>query len=94
MRNVIRFTAFALLAIAGVAVQAARAQSGGPYRIERAVVAGGGRPAAAGTYQLSGTFGQSATATLQSAGYAMFDGFWSPVTPTVSDRIFANAFEP
>lgn len=95
MRNVNWFTALAVLALASAAVTAARAQSsGGPYRIDRVVIASGGSPAGGGPYQVSGTFGQAAIATLQFGGLAMFDGFWSPVTATVGDRIFANGFDP
>ena len=95
MRSPIWFVALVVLALASAPTPSARAQSaGGPYRIDRVVIAGGGSPASGGVYQLSGTFGQAATATLHADSYAMFDGFWSPVTLAISDRIFANGFDP
>jgi hypothetical protein len=95
MRGFPRLVSRAVLALAGVASLAAEAQSsGGAYRIDRVVIAGGGSPMSGGPYQVSGTFGQAATATLAASGYRMFDGFWSPDSLATSDRIFANGFDP
>lgn len=95
MRNCRMQIALVVLATASAGFNDAHAQSsGGPYRIDRVVIAGGGSPASGGVYQLSGTFGQAETATLRADSYAMFDGFWTPVTLTLSDRIFANGFDP
>ena len=95
MRNSLRLAALAALALATAELTVVHAQSsGGPYRIDRVVIAGGGVPASGGSYQLSGTFGQAATTTLSASTYRMFDGFWTPVTLTLSDRIFANGFDP
>ena len=83
------------LATAHGLIPAAVAQSsGGPYVIDRLAIAGGGGPLSGGAYQLSGTFGQYATATLAASPFTMFDGFWTPVSLTRPDRIFANGFDP
>lgn len=67
--------------------------SGGRYRMESAVIAGGGATLSGGAFQLSGTLGQPATAVLAAPNYRMYDGFWVPAT-ALSDLIFANGFDP
>lgn len=67
--------------------------SGGPYRIKASVIAGGGRPIAAGPFQITGTIGQAATSTLAGGGHVLFDGFWAPVGGVQGDRIFTNGFD-
>ena len=95
MRGFRRLASRAVVVLAVAASLAAEAQSsGGTYRIDRVVIAGGGSPMSGGPYQVSGTFGQPATATLAAAGYRMFDGFWSSESLATSDRIFANGFDP
>jgi hypothetical protein len=95
MHGFTRLASRAVLALAAAASLAAEAQSsGGAYRIDRVVIAGGGSPMSGGAYQVSGTFGQAATTTLAAGGYRMFDGFWSPESLAASDRIFANGFDP
>lgn len=87
-------TALAALITGGLYAALALAQSGGPYRIAPATIAGGGGAIAGGPYQLSGTLGQPATATMNAGSYRMFDGFWSPVGGAASDVIFSNGFDP
>lgn len=90
-----RMALLAAIAATQAPTPAALAQSsGGPYAIDRVVIAGGGTPLAGGPYQLSGTLGQAATATLAASPFTMFDGFWTPVSLSASDRIFANGFDP
>jgi hypothetical protein len=89
--------AFLLVALAtahGLMPSAVAQSSGGPYVIDRVAIAGGGSPLGGGAYRLSGTLGQSATATLAASPFTMFDGFWTPVSLSTSDRIFANGFDP
>lgn len=94
MRHVLKVTSLAAFALGTALAPAVFAQSsGGAYVIDRVVIAGGGSPMSGGSYQLSGTFGQAATATLSAAPYLTFDGFWTPVSLTLSDTIFANGFE-
>ena len=81
------------LALPDSFVAPARAQSGGPYRIDPAVIAGGGATLSGGQFRLSGTIGQPATATLSASAYRLYDGFWTAASPS-SDLIFANGFDP
>jgi hypothetical protein len=93
MRNVRRIGLAAGLAL-GLAPGLAPAQAaGGPYVIDRAAIAGGGATIAGGSFRLSGTFGQPATAQLAAGGYRLYDGFWVPAGP-LDDTIFANGFDP
>jgi len=94
MRHVLKVASFAAFALGSAVAPTVLAQSsGGTYVIDRVVIASGGSPMSGGSYQLSGTFGQAATATLSAVPYLAFDGFWSPVSLTLSDRIFADGFE-
>ena len=81
------------LALPGTFGAPARAQSGGPYRIDPAVIAGGGATLSGGQFRLSGTIGQPATSMLSASTYRLYDGFWAPASPS-SDLIFANGFDP
>jgi hypothetical protein len=68
--------------------------SGGPYHIERSVITGGGGSLNGGSFQLSGTFGQSTTAPLSGSGYGFYGGFWPPVAGSApTDLIFADGFD-
>lgn len=67
--------------------------SGGPYRIDASVIAGGGASLSGSTFRLSGTVGQPATARLVAGGFRLYSGFWAPAGPQ-SDEIFANGFDP
>jgi hypothetical protein len=67
--------------------------SGGPYRIEPVVIAGGGGPITGGNYQIVSTLGQSASGTMAGASYALFAGFWSPVGDLTGESGFTNGFE-
>lgn len=81
--------------VASILVAEAGAQSsGGAYRIERSVVAGGGGSSAGDAFRLSGTFGQSATASLSATGIDLYGGFWPLAGSAPTDLIFANGFEP
>jgi hypothetical protein len=94
MRHVLKMTSLAALLLSSAIAPAVLAQSsGGTYVIDRVVIAGGGSPMSGGSYQLSGTFGQAATSTLSALPYLAFDGFWTPVSLALSDRIFADGFE-
>jgi len=80
--------------VASVFLADAGAQSSnGAYRIERSVVAGGGGSAAGDGFRLSGTFGQSATASLSAAGFGLYGGFWPLAGTAPNDLIFANGFD-
>ncbi|HET7161830.1 MAG TPA: hypothetical protein VFI32_04085 [Rhodanobacteraceae bacterium] len=83
------FYAIALLVCGAIAISASAQSSGGPYRIERSAIAGGGATLAGGAYRLSGTFGQAQSATLSASNCRFYNGFWAPV----SDGIFANGFD-
>ena len=86
-----RFPPILALAIAGVFATHAGAQSsGGAYRVDRVVVAGGGGTTGAAPYELLGTFGQSATTTLSAAGYRLDGGFWAA---GLADPLFVDGFE-
>lgn len=92
--NRVRRTMAAVLILGATFVAQVSAQSsGGQYRIDPVVIAGGGGPIAGGNYQITGTFGQPATATSAGGSYALFDGFWSPVGGVAGDFVFANSFE-
>jgi hypothetical protein len=78
----------ALLLAAGSA-QAPAQSSGGPYRIDPAVTAGGGSTIAGGHYRLRGTLGQAATRTLSGGRFSLHDGYWA-----TDEFIFHSGFEP
>jgi hypothetical protein len=80
-----------LVAVSICAMSAGAQPSGGAYRIERGVIAGGGGSLSGGTFQLRGTFGQSTTAPLTGSGYGFYGGFWPP--NFLGDRIYADAFD-
>lgn len=73
-------------------MQSGAQSTGGQYRIDPAVIAGGGGPAVGGSFQVNHTIGQAATALLAGAGYTFQSGYWSPVDGT-GDSIFRNGFE-
>jgi hypothetical protein len=73
--------------------QASAQSSGGPYRIEPVVIAGGGGPIAGGNYQITSTLGQPASGVLTGGSYAIFDGFWSPASFVFGDFVFADGYE-
>lgn len=56
------------------------AQSGGPFQIEKSVIAGGGATAAGGLFSISGTMGQPVDtgATLGGVPFILHGGFWTP----------------
>ena len=93
MQRLYTITLVLALAAIGAFAASARAQSGGPYRIDPAVIAGGGATLSGGQFCLSGTIGQPATATLSASTYRLYDGFWAAASPN-SDLIFANGFDP
>lgn len=81
------------LIVLGAFSPSAPAQSGGPYAIAPATIAGGGGTLTGGSFKLSGTIGQPATTTLSAASYRLQDGFWAPASAAPNDTIFANGFE-
>lgn len=83
-------TTAALLSAAGN--HTAVAASGGSYVLDPSVIAGGGATLSGGSFRLSGTVGQTATATLSASGFILHDGFWTGQAPT-TDTIFVNGFE-
>lgn len=84
----------AILAGAGAASVAGAQSAGGPYVVDPVVVGGGGATLTGGTFSLSGTIGQPATAQLIGSGYTLYDGFWAPAAAPTDDLIFANGFDP
>lgn len=81
------------VAFAAAASGAVAATSGGSYSIDSSVIAGGGATLSGGAFRLEGTLAQPAISELSAAGYSLYTGFWAPRGP-VSDRIFANGFDP
>lgn len=86
--------ALAIVAGASVASTAGAQSAGGPYVVDPVVVGGGGATLTGGSFSLSGTIGQPATARLDGAGYTVYDGFWAPAAAPTNDLIFANGFDP
>jgi hypothetical protein len=83
----------AAIALASIAELHAQS-SGGQFTISASVIAGGGSPISGGSYQITSTLGQPATAILSSGGYVVVDGFWAPVGGVATgDVIFANGFD-
>ena len=62
--------------------------SGGPYRIDSAVIAAGGGTQSGGGFQLRGSFGQRVIGVAATSGYELNSGFVG-----VDDRVFHNGFE-
>ncbi|HMM68015.1 MAG TPA: hypothetical protein PKC03_13840 [Dokdonella sp.] len=87
-----RVGVFLLLAGAVCTMPSGAQSTGGPYRIDPAVIAAGGGKMAGGSLQISSTIGQPATALLAGAGYTLQGGFWSAAESN-SDSIFANGFD-
>ena len=83
--------AFGMLGMFSVGVPAQ--PMGDPYAIPRYAISAGAATLSGGSFRLSGTVGQPATASLAGSGYRFYDGFWTPETPP-GDRIFANGFDP
>lgn len=92
-RTCTTLTAAALILGATFVAQVSAQSSGGQYRIDPVVIAGGGGPIAGGSYQITSTLGQPAGATLAGGSYTLFDGFWSPIGGVGGDFLFANGFE-
>ncbi len=72
--------------IAAALFAAVNAQSGGPYAIEKSVIAGGGGTSSGGTYSLQGTIGQTiAGGPSTNSPYSLQSGFWSAdIAPTAA----------
>lgn len=85
--------AAALLFGAASIPHAAAQSSGGQYRIDAIVIAGGGSAIAGGNYRITSTLGQAATASLNGAAFNLFDGFWGPAGGLAGDFIFSATFE-
>jgi len=80
--------ATAELLMLGQAITAAAQSSGGPYRIDSAVIAAGGGAVSGGSFQLRGSFGQPLVKGSGAAGYQLDSGFVG-----VDDNVFHNGFE-
>lgn len=73
------------------AASALHAQSGGPYRIRKSTIDGGGVTAiAGGEYTSSGTVGQPDATTIAGGAFVLYGGFWSPAFLT-PDPVTAEA---
>jgi len=83
----------AIAALCCAAMQVDAQSSGGSYRVAKSVIAGGGGSIGGGSYRLTSTPGQTATAKAEGASYVLLGGFWTPTAPA-SDFIFANGFDP
>lgn len=94
VRSVLKFSraVTATIAIAAAALAVAQS-SGGPYTIDKAVIASGGATSTGATFRLSATVGQPATTRLSATGFSLNNGFWAPEGPA-SDPIFSNGFDP
>jgi len=88
-----RARAIAFTTLAAFSLSAFAQMRGGPYVVGASVIAGGGATLSGGSFQLSGTLGQPATAEIAAASYRVYDGFWGPRIPS-SDDIFRNGFDP
>jgi len=85
MRSVMAMT---LALCGGVSVAA---QSGGPFQIEKSVIAGGGGRSSGGTLTLEGTIGQSVAGTTSSGGtFQVAGGFWGGSAPPVSSATISG----
>lgn len=85
----------ALAAVLAAATGLAFAQAaGGPYRISKQAIAGGGGAAAASGYRLVGTAGQPLAGAQTGGVYRLVGGFQQPVPGGANpDLIFANGFQ-
>lgn len=77
----------------------AQVATGGNFKLEQSVIAGGGGTSAgaANTYSLSGTIGQSAAgAEMSAAPYAQFGGFWTALASAgqVEAPAISKSFSP
>ncbi len=54
----------------------ASAQSGGPYNIQRSVIAGGGGSSIGGGFTLQGTIGQGLVGAMSEGAHDLAGGFW------------------
>jgi len=70
------------------AISTSAQSSGGPYRIDSAVIAAGGGTLSGGSFQLRGSFGQPVIGATAAAGYHLNGGFVG-----ADDRVFHNGFE-
>ena len=68
--------------------------SGGPYLMQKQVIATGGSTASAGSWSVTGTVGQSAVQVAAGGSYQLTGGFHGPtVADGPPDLIFSNGFE-
>jgi hypothetical protein len=88
-----------LLAIALVLVPATpRAQSGGTFRINQALIANGGGVATGATLRLDGTIalvcaGPVPSGQMTGGAYRLRGGFWPEDDAATGDALFADGFE-
>lgn len=78
---------FALTALVALAVQASEQPSGGPYRVDSAVITSGGTLSAGG-WKLRGSIGQPLVGAIAAAGYQLNGGFVG-----ADDLVFRGGFE-
>lgn len=75
-----------VLTLMVVGLTVVQAQSGGPYTIDKSVIAGGGGTSSGGSYSLQGTIGQAvAGGPASGSPYSLQSGFWSSdIAPTAA----------
>jgi len=96
------FTSRSLIAVLGlcagasVVAQSIPPPTGGPFVIQKQVIAAGGARASGGSYVLTGTIAQAAAGPVPSeatgAGYRLSSGFHAVSTP-LPDALFSHGFE-
>jgi hypothetical protein len=67
---------FSILIGVGLTSGRCQAQSGGPYTIQRSVIAGGGGSSTGGNFTLQGTIGQGVVGAMGNASDTLAGGFW------------------
>lgn len=65
----------------------------GDYALKPTLIAGGGGTMRGGLFELRGSVGQAAAATLGGADYRLQGGFWGAIGATRQDLIFKNGFD-
>lgn len=83
----------AVTALCSTALHVDAQSSGGPYRIDKSVIAGGGGVANGSIYRFKSTLGQAVTTRINGTPFVLYGGFWAPAALS-SDLIFANGFDP
>jgi hypothetical protein len=85
----------ALLLAYPIALPAGTLAQGGGYELQPQVVGAGGTTMHGGSWTLDGTVAQADAIVQDGGGLHLAGGFWRSTQGTlVSDRIFANGFDP